>query len=211
MNRILVAVLLAGLLLAACGSEQEQEAAETEKAESVFATLQGVAVDGDPVTLAGITFTPPGNWIDMGPSGMRKANYAFGPLEGNAEAANVAVFYFGADEGGTVQANIDRWISQIRTPDGGPSQETAVRDQFAVDGMAVSTVEVAGSYDAGMGGPMGGRAEPREGFMLVGAVVQGPQGNVFFKLTGPEESALAMAQGFVAMIKGTTKAPAETS
>jgi hypothetical protein len=209
MNKVLPTALFVGLSLTACGTEQQ--IADAKKGTSVFATAESVSIDGTPVTLAGVTFAPPANWIDMGPSGMRKANYAFGPVSGTAEAANVAVFYFGPDQGGSVEANLSRWVGQMATPEGGSVQDIAIMDELTVDGMTVSTVEVAGSYNASMGGPMGGHTDAKEGFLLIGAVVQGPEGNVFFKLTGPELSATAMSQGFVAMIKGVKRAAVPSS
>ncbi|RME29092.1 MAG: hypothetical protein D6800_03060 [Candidatus Zixiibacteriota bacterium] len=117
----------------------------------------------------------------------------------------MTVFYFGPQGGGAVEANITRWIGQMAPQDGKPP--AAVRDQFTVDGMAVQTVEVQGTYNASMGGGMmGGQTVPKPGYRLIGAVVTAPEGNVFFKLTGPDKTAMAMSEGFVAMIKGAHKA-----
>jgi hypothetical protein len=39
---------------------------------------------------------------------MRVAQYQLPAAEGDTEAASLVVFYFGAGEGGSVQANLDR-------------------------------------------------------------------------------------------------------
>ena len=39
---------------------------------------------------------------------------------GDAQDAELVVYYFGGS-GGTVEANIDRWVAQMKQPDGRPS------------------------------------------------------------------------------------------
>jgi hypothetical protein len=40
----------------------------------------------------------------------------------------------------------------------------------------------------------------------VGVVLGGPQGSLFFKLTGPEQTARVMEEGLLAMVRGARKA-----
>ena len=155
-----------------------------------------IALDGSPVELAGITFTPPGDWTSFRPSGMRKASYAFGPLDGDADSATATVFYFGRGSGGDIEANIQRWVGQM-SPEGG-SGPAIERKQLAVGRMKVHTVEMVGTFSAG--GMMGGPTVAKTGYFMSGAVLEGPEGNVFFKLTGPEKTAREMNKGFLAMI-----------
>ena len=63
-------------------------------------------------------------------------------------------------------------------------------------------VSVNGSYKSGGGRPMGGDGEILPGYRLVGVVVEGPQGSVFFKLTGPLATAQAMEGDLMTMVKG---------
>lgn len=134
---------------------------------------------------------------------MRAAEYG---VAGGA-SAELTVSYFGPSGGG-VDPNIDRWIHQFTQPDGSDSAKKAKRAERKVAGFAVTSVEVTGSYSGGMGmgaGP-GGGATP-EG-MLLGAIVVGPEGPVFFKLTG-EKSEVERARGaFDAMIGSVQPAAA---
>ena len=164
-----------------------------------------VALDGKPATVAGVTFTPPSAWRDFGQVGMRAASYSFGPVAGDADSATVAVFYFGKEQGGAVQANMDRWISQMSLPGGADPAKAAKRADMTVDGMPAHLLQLVGTYSSGMGGAMGGTSAPQPDYMLSAVQLEGPQGSLFFKLTGPRRSAEQMNQGFVAMIKAARK------
>ena len=163
---------------------------------------------GGMVQLAGINFQPAEGWTDLGPSAMRKAQYQLSPVEGDAEPAEVNVFYFGAGQGGDIESNIKRWIGQMQTPDGGDATSLAVRSKLTTShGLDVHFVEVDGTYMKSMGGgPMtGGRKKALEDYRMVGAIVVAPEGNVFFKLTGPVATAIAMEEGMRAMLANTTR------
>jgi hypothetical protein len=205
MKNILIAAALCGLMVVSCGTKQEaQETTDVAPGQSAFDVISAVELDGTTVSVAGVTFTPPSGWTDLGPSGMRKADYALGPVEGEDDAASVAVYFFGTDQGGTVENNISRWVSQVgqASPD---QPNVPVMNSLTVGDMKITTVEVTGTYQGSMGGGMGGQtAQPN--YKLAGAVVEGPQGNVFFKLTGPKQGATAMIEGFVAMIHGLSQA-----
>ncbi len=77
---------------------------------------------------------------------------------------------------------MNRWIGQFQ------SKGAANRDQRTVHGLKVTTVDVSGAY-TGMGGPRAkSDAPPKPNYSLLGAIVEGPQGSVFFKLTGPAKT-----------------------
>ena len=113
------------------------------------------------------------------------------------------VFYFGPDQGGGIDANLQRWVGQMSAPDGGSAQPLAIRSKLETDGVEIHFVEVDGIFNKSMGGgPMtGGKTKPMEGYRLVGAVVVGPEGNVFFKMVGPRKTAKAMEDDFRQMLQ----------
>jgi hypothetical protein len=156
-------------------------------------------------TVAGVVFHPPSHWKDIGPSNMRKAQYRLAPVDGDAAEAEVNVFYFGSESGGGVEANLQRWIGQMTLPDGGDSAAQAQRSTFTADGMPGHIVTLNGSYKSGGGRPMGGGGETLPGYRLVGVVLEGPQGSLFFKLTGPETTAQAMEGDLLTMVKAARK------
>jgi len=205
---IMLVGLFAAIMVGACAADKDAEPAKTTPAENAVAEIDPSQYDlsGTPVTIGGVTFTPPTDWADLGPSGMRKASYYYGPLETDTDSATVTVFYFGPTGGGSIDANIDRWIGQMVMADGGDPKAAAKRSPMTVGEMNVHVVSVDGGYTGSMGGPMGGGGAARENYRMVGVVVEAPEGNVFFKLTGPVMSAEKMTGGFLAMIKEIVKA-----
>jgi len=158
-------------------------------------------LNGKPVEIAGIRFTPASQWTDFGPSGMRQASYAYGPLEGDKDSATVAVFYFGKDQGGTIEANLERWIKQFTLPGGGDPHTATIQHTLTVDEMNVHVLTLMGTYHASMGGPMSGNQEAKDNYRMAAMVVEAPGGNVFFKLTGPDYTAKIMIEAYVSMIR----------
>lgn len=134
----------------------------------------------------------PEGWKPVKPaSQMRLAEYHVAPAQGG-EPATMTVFYFGKGGGGSIQANIDRWIGQFQSVEGKPEQSTRT-----VNGMKVHLVAVAGTYKVGaaMGG---GQAAPN--WRMRGAIVESPAGNFFFKMTGPQKTMDAQAKAFDAFV-----------
>jgi hypothetical protein len=121
---------------------------------------------------------------------MRVAEYG---LAGDA-SAELAVFYFGADQGGSVEANMTRWVGQFTQADG--SETKAKRSERTINGIAISLVEAQGVYSGGMSMPGAPPAASQPDAMLLGAIARGPAGAVFFKLVGPRASIEAARSGF---------------
>jgi hypothetical protein len=130
---------------------------------------------------AGLRWTAPAGWRSEGARPMRAATYTIAPAAGDKAAAECGVYYFGAGQGGSVDANLERWKSQFRTSEGKPAPaQVATR---TVKGLKVTTIDASGDY-SGMGGPMA-NGKPVPGYRLLGAIVEGPDGNIFLKFTGP--------------------------
>jgi hypothetical protein len=149
-------------------------------------------------TEAGLTWTVPAGWKNLGSRPMRVATYEAPPAPGDKEPAEIVVFYFGQGQGGGVQANVDRWIGQFQDKPASPPKPT-VR---TVAGMRVTTIEHKGTY---LSGPPMGEKIPKPGYQLVGSIVEGPQGNVFFRLTGPAKTVEATKPAFEKMISSIRK------
>jgi hypothetical protein len=142
---------------------------------------------------AGLHWTAPDGWKAQGGRPMRLNTYIAG------EDAECGVYYFGPGQGGSVQANLDRWIGQMQQPPQAPKiQHTTVH------GLKVTTVDVSGSY-TGMGGPMATGGAPKPGFRMLGAIAEGPEGSIFFKFTGPAKIVGAQAAAFDKMVQSLQK------
>jgi hypothetical protein len=143
-----------------------------------------------------VKWTPPSRWEAKPASGMRAATYIIPPSQGDSEGGECAVF---ENLGGSVQANVDRWIGQFEKTDGAPNQKSDT-----ISGLSVTTVDVSGTFKGG-GPMMGNTSGPKSGYRLLGAIVEGPEGNVFFKLTGPAKTIAAAQDEFQAMLKSLKK------
>ena len=148
---------------------------------------------------AGIHWAPPSNWKSEAQRPMRLATYTIPPATGDQGTAECGVYYFGPGQGGSVEANMDRWIGQFQQPGGKSSKDAAKRGQRTVHGLKVTTVDVSGAY-TGMGGPMVQSGAPMPGYRLLGAIVEGPQGSVFFKFTGPAKTVAQNQPAFEKMV-----------
>ena len=146
----------------------------------------------------GVKWSVPKAWTDQpGSSTMRVATYRV-PAAKGAEVGEVAVFFFGPGQGGTVDANVERWSRQFEgTP---PAERSAKR----VNGLAVSLVRLAGTYLA-PGGPMMQSQGKKPDYRLLGAIVEAPEGLLFLKLTGPAATVAAALADFDALVASFTK------
>ncbi len=130
---------------------------------------------------------------------MRLATYNVPHAAGDSENGECGVFYFGSGRGGSVQANLDRWIGQFLQGDGKPSKSAAKVASRSAHGFKITTVDVSGAY-TGMGEPMAQPGKPVPGYRLLGAIVEGPQGSVFFKFTGPAKTVAQNQSAFSGML-----------
>jgi hypothetical protein len=115
---------------------------------------------------------------------MRAATYKIPPATGDQEGAECVVYFFGAGQGGSVQANIERWNGQVTGSDGKPA--TAHIQKRTVHGLPVTTIDVTGQY-SGMGSPMATAKTSKPGYRLLRAIIENSGGNVFLKFTGPRK------------------------
>lgn len=134
----------------------------------------------------GLKWTAPASWTKDAERPMRAVTYKLPAAKGDAEGAELAVFYFGEGQGGAVDANVKRWLAQFQKADGTPADKDAKTKTEKVNGMNVTTVDVKGTYLGG--GPMMGATQPKPGYRLLGAIIEGAKGPLFFKLTGPEKT-----------------------
>lgn len=127
-------------------------------------------------TTGPLRWVGPEGWQATRPSSqMRLAEYIV-PGPSGQEPGVVSIFYFGAGQGGSVEANIDRWVKQFTTVDGEVKRKTRT-----VNGLTVYTVDVSGTFGGGMGG--GGA---KAGQRMLGAIAMSAAGPFFFKLVGPK-------------------------
>lgn len=149
----------------------------------------------------GLTWTPARDWsVSPSASSMRVVTYKVPAAAGDAEGGEVAVFYFGQGQGGSTQANVDRWIAQFKPEKGsaGPGKPVSMK----VGAIPVTIVTTEGTYSSGM---PGGAMTPKPGWALRGGIAEGPAGPVFFKMVGPKKTVLGATPAFDAFLKTLKK------
>jgi hypothetical protein len=208
MSKVPGVVVVAALAVAgfACDRPAPPRAAPAEPAAAAVASPpasaphgggageKALSAEGQKVTTAHLEFELPATWRREQPSsGMRLAQAV---VPGEAGPGELAVFHFGAGQGGSVESNFERWLGQVElTPGSQPA-----RGEFAAGAFQVSWIEAHGTLlPSGMGS---GPTTPQAGFRLLGAVVEGEGGPWFFKVTGPDATLEAERGAFLALLGG---------
>ena len=204
--RSLIALIatLVVTFVAACGSEPqivEADAAVTspppppaEASEQLPPTRFGETV----TTSVGLAVPVPEGWVvDEPASSMRLAQLRIPGPAGGDDDGEVVLFYFGPDQGGGVEANLDRWRGQIQQT----AAEADTTDIDRRDGPvgAITVLDATGTYVAEVR-PGSGQRLNVPGQRLIAAVVETERGPVFFKGVGPEATMASARADFDAML-----------
>ena len=182
------------LLLSGCAGESVSNAGNAPASPP---TVGSAAPASDRQKVLGpFTLEVPSGWVEQTPrSRMRRAQFALPRESGDSEDGELTVFYFGMGQGGSTDANINRWIGQVGQPDGSSSRDKAKIRESDVSGFRLTEVDVSGTLKAS--NMPGAPSRPaRSGYRLLGAVLESPQGPWFFKLTGPEKTISRWADSF---------------
>ena len=152
--------------------------------------------------LGPFTFQIPAGWVEAQPrSRMRKAQFTLPRSGDDSEDGELTVFYFGTGQGGSTEANINRWIGQISQPDGSSSRAKAKIIRGDVLGFKMTQVDVSGTLQASRMPGVPQRAA-RAGYRLLGVVLESSEGPWFFKLVGPKRTIGKWANSFQKFIEG---------
>ena len=172
-------------------SDQEPAAAMAERGFTARSTTSAAPLGqaSGRQALGPLSAVAPKGWVAQQPSSsMRVAQYG---LPGPAGEATLGIFFFGPGQGGSVEANIERWFGQFKQEDGQPAQGRRWTRQ--VGDIEITGVDVSGTFSGGMGM---GSAEPQAGYRMLGAIAVHRSGTVFFKMTGPAQTVGQWADSF---------------
>jgi len=147
----------------------------------------------DPVSfrVSDFEFERPANWHWVPASSpMRKAHLQ-APGAAEDAQADVIFFHFGAGQGGTVEANVNRWVAQFQNAESATSTEK-------IGNTAITYVKSKGTFLSGMPGTS---PVPLENQGLRGAILESPNGDVYVKMTGPLATVEASEAAFIEMVR----------
>lgn len=145
--------------------------------------------------LAEVSFDAPKTWKATKPSSsMRKSQYEVGDAE-------VVVYYFGPNQGGTAEANIERWKKQFAQKKGDPTPEVKSTKHGPFD---ATVLDIQGTYSvpAFMGG---GEQKPKEDWRMIAAVLETKEGRYFVRLIGPEKTVADKKAAFEKFLDSATE------
>jgi len=180
-------------MLAGCSNQKEPARQEPPQMPSTEMVQQGPSN-----MVAGIEWTVPQQWKEQPQRQMRVATYAIPSADVNVDEGECAVFYFGNNQGGGIDMNIDRWAAQFENS---PKPDRSSKE---INGIKVTFVTIDGTYLA-PSGPMMQSQGKKPGYRLLGAIVEAPDGLVFFKFTGPKKTVGAAATEFTSLIQSIKK------
>ena len=132
-----------------------------------------------------LKYDVPAGWVAGKPgSSMRVAEFTLPRTDKDPEDASLIVYYFGGT-GGSVQANLDRWIGQMQQPDGKDSKAVAKTSTItSAAGLKITLVDVPGTYVAEVT-PGSSERFNKPNFRQIAAVIETSAGPYFVKLVGP--------------------------
>ena len=149
-----------------------------------------------------VTWVDPPTFKRIPPSNpMRKASFVVPRAAGDSEDGEVTVFYFGPGQGGSIDANVERWVKQF----GEVKPGDVKRADREANGLRQHTVELdSGTFSSGM---PGGSTKAKEGYGLVGGIVETPSGAYFFKMTGPAKTVKQAKPEFYKLLDSVKTSP----
>jgi len=113
-------------------------------------------------------------WVKAPSSPMVKAAFHHGKKDGPL----LKFYHFGKGQGGGVKANLDRWKGQFQ------GETKVTPEEKTYEKQKVTIVTMTGTYLVGP--PFGGNKVATPNYMLLGAIIPHPGGDVFLKMTAPE-------------------------
>ncbi len=182
--RTLLTLSLVGLCM--LGSSLSARA-EDEKAAGAEISL----ADGK------LTLTAPADWKKQEPS-VRIIEYEFSIPAAEGDENDGRLTIMGA--GGSVEANIDRWIGQFSQPDNKSTKDRTKQEKITVDGQTVHLVDISGTYKD-QRGPFAPATIYKDYRMLAAIIATDKSGQYFVKFTGPAKTVAANEKAFRELIE----------
>lgn len=135
---------------------------------------------------AGLKWMDPAGWVSQRSAPFRVVTYSVPAVPGS-EKPECIVYFFGPGQGGSVEANLDRWKGQF-SQNGKPAEAKVAHR--TVHGVRVTTIDLTGTYTA-TGGQVKEGQGPLPKYRMLAAIAEGAGGNIFIRFIGPEKTVTA--------------------
>lgn len=153
-----------------------------------------------------VRVTVPGNWKpSTARSRIIEREFAIPAAEGDEKPGRLTMMR----SGGTVDANVARWVGQFKPVSDKAAKEGPKLTKKQVNGQETVIVDLSGTYlDRQGGGPFApGKIVEQPGYRMLGGIVQTKtkgKFQYFFKLYGPEKTVGAAEKAFRQMMDSVT-------
>ncbi len=148
-----------------------------------------------------LLLTPQAGWVIEEPtSTMRKAQYSLPHADSDSEDASLVVYYFGTGQGGSKEANLQRWAGQFEQPDGSSSEEEMQSSTRTIAGLEVCDAELSGIYIAETA-PGSGERVNKADWRMKASIIDTKEGPWYFKLVGPTKTVAKWEASYEAFVK----------
>ena len=146
-----------------------------------------------------LMLTVPADWEQQKPkSRLRLTQFRIPAVKGDTEDAELTVFTFG---GGSVEANVRRWIGQFQPEGRRVKTSTGECEQ----GKYV-IVELSGTYNQSIGPPIQGKTRPVPNSRMLAVILATEKKGVYYlKATGSEKTIAAETAALRAAFGGDAK------
>jgi hypothetical protein len=133
-----------------------------------------------------IQLAAPAKWEKREPTNrIVEFEFAAKAAEGDANEARITIMA----AGGSIEANIARWMGQFSQPDGAATKDRSKVEQIKVAGQQVHLVDIAGTYRDQAGGPLSREpAVMRSGYRMLAAIISTEKGRYYVKMYGPAKT-----------------------
>ncbi len=144
-----------------------------------------------------IQLTAAENWKREKPrTNIVEYEFSVPAVEGDATDGRVTIM--GA--GGSIEANIGRWLAQFTQPDGASTKERSQIEEQKIAGQEVHLVDITGTFKDQPRGPFG-PTTLRDNYRMLGAIISTEKrGQYFVKMYGPRKTIAANEKAFNEMI-----------
>lgn len=196
-------VLLCLIAPALLGQASSTESAETDNSKKTEKAQKAKPVDVE-LARGRVKLQVPDTWKTKAVrSRILEREFVIPKQTGDAQDGRLTMMR----SGGSIQANVTRWMGQFTQPDGSDTKDAAKVTEMKVNGQDAVVVNISGTFSESMGGgPFApGKTVKRENYQMLGGIVQTKAaGQYFFKLYGPKKTIAAAEKDFKKMIESVT-------
>jgi gluconolactonase len=171
---------------------KSSETSEVSRSQVPIRLVRFTQAEAKEVKIEDITLQAPANWKQEPPANkLRLGQFQIPAAEGDKEPAGLVISFFGGDGGGVAE-NLKRWNGEFT----GDDKQVKVTQGTSSQGRYIFN-ELSGTFLKPIGPPIAGRKEPTPGYRSLNVILEvKDKGNYFLKLTGPDKTVKAAADGF---------------